>query len=64
MQYSQKDSNNITAFIDLKQELFAIANDQLNIAEISPKRRFFDQGAAVISTLLEKGSISKMSILI
>ena len=39
--------------------MFAIARGQLNIAGVPPDYRHHKQGAAVISAILEKGSISE-----
>ncbi len=46
-------------FTDIQQSMFSDAEGQLKIAGIFPGLRYHKQGAAVISKLLEKGSISE-----
>ena len=45
-------------FTDVREEMLADGLTQLGIAGILPGSRYHKQGAAVISALLEKGSIS------
>ena len=49
----------ISPHIDIKSDMFANARGQLDLAEVfSPRDRYFRQGGAVISALLEKEPIS------
>jgi hypothetical protein len=49
----------LTAFTDLRKEMFSDIRSQLKSAEILPERRYHKDGAKIIRELLKNGSISE-----
>ena len=57
--YAYVENNVSHHSTDVRRAMFADARGQLRVAEILSELRYHVQGAAVISALLEKGSISE-----